>query len=355
MTTPRAAGLDRPEDVQEGAELDAVLDGIREQFGETAVIQLSRQDVKQPTNWPYVGEVSPADFSLESIKQEYGPGKYRGRTMQNRRYVKGGHFTFSIAGEVERGAVAGRIAGPSADVSALRETVDKLAATVGTLAAAVASGAAGPRGGMDPLDMMDKVAGIMQKLTPAASPQAGIGQLLDVFKEGVKIATTVQGAAAVEGDSMAPMLRTLQPLVGVIAKNAELEIERKRHASAPAALPSPAPAPAPAPVTVTSPDIGPAWARDVRPHVSQLLLLASAGADPANWAPAVLDMIPDAAFPAVAELSKAPDFADQVLQALPELRAQEPWSRRMCAELAAILAEQDDGEDDDAPAATGLG
>jgi hypothetical protein len=344
MTNPRMAGGDRLDEDKEFTEFEA----LREQFGENAIVQLTRQDPKRPTDWPYVGEVPLSDFSLESVKQEYRQGRYRAKVMQNRRYVKGGSFTFSIDGGADRGPVAGSIAGPSADVVELRSAVEKLVQTVTALTTVVATGAAAPRGLPDPLDLMDKMAGIMGKLAPAQGG-AGIGQLLDVFKEGVKIASSVQGEVMSDGDSMTPMLRTLQPLIGVIAKNAELEIEAKRNART---LPSPSPAPAsPAPAPV-SPIIttGPLWAREVRPHVPQLLLLASAGADPVNWAPAVLDMIPESVYPDVVALSTASDFADQVLTALPELRVQEAWTRRLCEELALTLRED---ETDDVPGSSG--
>lgn len=344
-------------DEEEQDDIEAVISQVSD---EAATVQVKRwnptpDDPARP--WDYVTTVAAREFSVETIKREYGGGRYKAVTLdRNKKYVRGGTHIFNIdkmfkAQPAAPTSEAPAAARPSSEVAALAAKVDQLAALMQA-----------QNSTKETLDMALKIAAVMQgRGAPSMSPDTIFNtatKLIDFSRGLGGMGGGEGGGGGGDGDDDVYAV-AVKELVKPVASLIQSEVERRSRLR----VLNPAKPPA-ADAGAEAPNMAgmPAWVVQLRPFIPQLLTLARENADPDLYADVVYDLmerkLPTAQLQAVEEAATNEAFVDTIMSALPApCRQYGEWFRKLATSLKASMTAPpspgDDEEGDDEAAGGG--
>jgi hypothetical protein len=313
----------------------------------------------------YAGEMSGAEFSLDTLLETYGGGDkslviYQGKTKKDTVRVS---LDPSIAPRNPRTArlVAGQpAAGPAGDMSGMFATMmaaqmQSMSATqqmmTGMVTAVTTLMAARPD--KDPTDMALKIAEILR---PKDNDGGGgsMDLMMSMLDRGLNIGKAI--GAGGESDSVMPIIgegvKTLGHLIDGIVTEKKANADAIRRGIIPATTSAPATGPtAPALETITQPveeivNVRP-WVDAARPHMGLLLSAArfmspEAAADTVSRA-----LTDDQFFDLVEDIQDqtAPGFGPRLLAYFPDASSVNPdWiGALVAAVLTSAVEDEDDG------------
>lgn len=326
---------------------------------------------------------APDTFSLETLQEQHGAGRYRIRPAIGNRFV-GGSRTVALAAPVRKPAPAAsaEAADPLAALAARLERMEAALAGRGTPPAPPADPdrltlrdllpLLRPTDGVTVKDLLPLLMEKKQAATPVGELVGALRELRDLAPEG--------SAAAAEADPIAALVPLLAPLLQQAAaapapaqhrpaptgKAAPAPLRPAQPRPALTAPPTPSPAPAPAPAPAAAPAPAPAPAADLPADVAAIvrtiaaagpLLVcgAQAGGDPATYAEMIDDaLIAADADEAAADLirnSSAETLAALAVQQTPALANYPDFLAAVARELIARYTGTDDAADAGTPEA----
>lgn len=289
-----------------------------------------------------------SDSIVAEVARRYGGGTYLARFYGDDGLLSRAPVRFSVASVVKPQGEADDDAsgGDNFEKQVLRKLLDRAidgggagnpaAITAALIQASTAQAAA----------LMGVIAPMIQKMTETRQPQQLPADLMaEMFRAGVDLA----GAK----DEPSPM--------GLVERFASI-IERVQHGTERAKAAGAANAPVvaspdsrvTAPPAVESvggaPGMGavnaPGWLKMLQPYIMELVQAAKDDVPPALVAAAVVDRAPATADWLVAQPGT---FIESLLDAVPELKAHEKWTRDV---FTALRDMDDSGDDDEPPAVT---
>lgn len=258
----------------------------------------------------------PADlFSMEHIKQAYGPGRYRGKVIDARGVIKKHLPPWGIGG-----AAVTPLPNPQDKPSDLDSVVERVVARLTPLLMRSAAPA-------DPMGEMVKMAQGLGAIATALRPTSSgspVGEMIAVFREGLSLGREAGGGEGDE-DGFKSMVRTVSPLIGAAAQKL----------AEPKALPAPAPAPpltsAPQPVTASpvQPSAVPAWLMRLKAYVPVLVQMARVPVPPEDvadtLATALARMPEEEMIDTLDALGDGPTALDAIVRNVPGLQPHRDW------------------------------
>jgi hypothetical protein len=334
-------------DAEEQDDIEGVISQVAD---EAATVQVKRwnpapDDPARP--WDYVTTVAAREFSVETIKREYGGGRYKAVTLdRSKKYVRGGTHIFNIDKMFKPQPSA-----PSPDASVpsvvVSPGVAALAAKVDNLAALLQA----HNSTKETLDMALKIAAVMGGgAARGMAPDTLFTTATKLIEFSRGLAGDGVGGGGGGADNDDDLYATaVKELVKPIAALIQSEVEQRSRVrllnpSRPAALPA-----------GEAPNMAgmPPWVVQLRPFIPQLLTLARENADPELYADVVYDLmerkLPTAQLQAVEAAAADAAFVDTVLAALPlPCVPFKEWFRALASNLkAAMTAPPSPGGDDE--------
>lgn len=356
-------------DADEGGSLIAAIEELRSTEGTNFIIVR----VSQP-NPGYCGQIPSTEMSVERIKDEFGPGRYKVRPRGPKGFVPGGS-TVNIAGHPDAhkrggGAVDSTPAGEFMRMMQLQE--EKSSARLlqwGAIAAPIIAAMLGNKGtdvaalitAMKPAPQpsMPEMLAALKELTPKekesgsfdtflkaaefvqnmGGKNSGDTNWLDLLKEGMALAKPAleRVATGMLTPPVMPMQLRVPHPPGAVPPAPSL--------SAPASSVAPAAAESFAPVATTgSADINALKIANVLPWLQQTLAVliqhASRAKDPGLYAALVLDNLPpDLTGAEVAQMAKREDWWAMLKQVSSGVSPYEGWFKQFAEELIAEVEE----------------
>jgi hypothetical protein len=270
---------------------------------------------------------------LDDLQREYGGGTFQVRLLDGeQRFVSGGSRMVVLEGApIAPGAV---VAAPAPVVNPREERMDRLfEALITGLVSKPAPVSASP------LDDLTKVAELVKTLVPSGK---GSDRELDMYlrgrEEGEKSAKAMASLMAEGGDEGAAIAQLGGSLLDLLKQQKDAISANPRPESV-----------AGAPQSHSQPplDVSPIWVQMLRPYKRDLLLRAQMGKNPRVYAGMVVEDLPDAALPRVAETVADRDFVAKFLAAFPEFNATvelQQWVAEMIEEVRELLKPDDDAD-----------
>lgn len=276
---------------------------------------------------------SPEEFSLDRIREEWGPGKYQIYGRKDKKFAF--NRVITLAAPPPR---------PKADREAETHLIRDLAERMerqqaaqfqqfrDLLALALSRQQAAPA--IDPIAMQKNFLDQLQQARDLFAPRnagAGGGDAVELLLKGITLG------------------RELTPSTGADASDVLLEVVRKFGGPLAAAAMQTPPAAADPPAAAGVEGSRPALpAKDqtmmvLKMQLAHLVRKAKQGSAPGLYAELILDNLPEAQ---VREFIAAPDALDRLILLNPEVAAVRPWFEQLRAELEALLAGDDDGGED---------
>lgn len=288
-------------------ELELDLEALLTELG-IATVQVWRVT---GTESRYLGRMDAAAFTLDSVQERWGGGRYRFRLLGGGKVVK--QLTENIEGPPREPAPTGKalevapeVAPGSAPIPAHQVALERIQVGLERLAELLMARPAGAA--VDPLDALTRAAHLLRELAPAtAAPAPGqtdISQLMEMFDRGMRMGRQVVRAAEGGGGGGFGELisRVGVPLVEMAQQE---RLEAAKAAAGPQQPPAveqqPAPAPqlpAAAPAAAVEPG-DQVWGPAMRPYIPRLLAAAAKGGDADAYASVVLDQLPAPAIEAL--------------------------------------------------------
>jgi hypothetical protein len=336
-------------DAEEQDDIEGVISQVAD---EAATVQVKRwnpapDDPARP--WDYVTTVAAREFSVETIKREYGGGRYKAVTLdRSKKYVRGGTHIFNID-KMFKPQLSAPPGGtpPEPQARSSSPEVVALAAKVDNLVTLLQA----HNSTKETLDMALKIAAVMGGgAARGMAPDTLFTTATKLIEFSRGLAGDGVGGGGGGADNDDDLYATaVKELVKPIAALIQSEVEQRSRVrllnpSKPAALP------AGEPVNMAG---LPPWVVQLRPFIPQLLTLARENADPELYADVVYDLmerkLPTAQLQAVEAAAADAAFVDTVLAALPPPCVPfKEWFRALASNLkAAMTAPPSPGDDDE--------
>jgi hypothetical protein len=361
-TPPSAPPTDPPE--ADADALAGLLDALA--GADSGVIRVWR--IETTGQETYLGSFAPDSFSLETLQQEAGAGRYRLRAAIGSRFASGSR-TVSIAAPLRQRQPAPSPAPEAADpIAALAARLERIEAAIRPASPAPSLQPADPdrltlrdllpilrpTDGITVKDLLPLLMEKKQAATPVGELVGALRELRDLAPEG--------SAGAAEADPLAALVPLLAPLLQQAAAApapARTQQQQQRPALTGKAAPAPArppaawigneihsrplpapPAPAPAPpAPAPAADLPAGVAAIVRTIAEagpMLIRGAQAGGDPGTYA----EIIDDALISAEADEAAAELIRDSTPETLAALAAQQTPALAQHADFCAAVARE---------------
>jgi hypothetical protein len=203
--TGKNEGPNEPED-----EFQAVLDALGTE-GDGSVLLWRHQTATEPHGFAMVARIPIRDFDPWAIGERFGGGRYRFDVMSSRnRYVKKGIERTVIAAPAGRGGTAAAPAAGFDPISMLIRSSEQAAAFQQAVMLALIQnmghGGAGSGGG---LGVADIVAVMREAREQASVPAPPHEQMLELFREGMKLGKGMDGSGDGEESGLSAMFPKL--------------------------------------------------------------------------------------------------------------------------------------------------
>ncbi|HJX19119.1 MAG TPA: hypothetical protein VJ437_13130 [Acidiferrobacterales bacterium] len=299
--------------------------------------------VREGKRAEFVGQLSPAEFSLSLLQERFGGGEYAVTVFDSaRRYVK--RSTVAVAQPLRPPAA-------EAPPSAIEKLVEAMQASMkqqqDMLAALVTRSQAPAIAAADPQEMrrgiLQDLALMKQLVGGGEGQQLGPDKILEVLRTGMQIAK--DAAAGGEVDVMTVLGKAVdvlgEPFADLLRARAVLPAASSGQMD-PRRLPVAGAAPA-----MVKPKQG--GSMNMQQAVAFLVSKAAAGADPGLYADLVLDNVPEAMLRPVL----AGDVVATLSQIDPRVANHAQWFRDLGAMLSEALRPDDAGTGSTTPAADG--
>lgn len=329
------------------------LDRAGEKGESVAIFELNKDTKEQE----FLERVPKEQFSFEFVRDQYGGGHYVALCTDVRNRIVS-RATFAISprwkGKVSASAVP-VIPGATADPAALialaqmqgaNKGLEAIAASqaqvLGAVLTALTGRGADRREEKDPLDVGLRIAEIIKG---ASAPAGSVSEMVETFREGLKLGATVAGPGE-KG-----FWDVVEPLVAPAADvlKTAMATERRPAGAAPVAakpLPPGGTPPMPSVDLTKAP-----WLVHLGPFVPEIAAWAQRGFDPEALAVSIAARLPDAACDELEAAAKAPDFITRTLAALPA--PFQGYTVYLTKALQALVVQvQSDHDDDEAGAET---
>jgi hypothetical protein len=311
----------------------------------------------------YLATIPAEQFSLDYVRDTYGPGDYIAVYLDGKGLAcGGGAFSVSDRGmKKDAGPAPASAPAPAPERPALDPTV---AAVLGQLSGQTkglellvqsqaammqgllsALGATKGSSSSEALDVGLRIAEIVKGATAAPTPRELVADLAESFREGMRLGQVAGGGEK----GFADVIDALVPPVTKVLESVAAQPKTPPPAATPAV-----------PATPTAPAVAPAggnpmgWWDDLvtrwppvaalSPFVREALVWAQRGWDAAVFADTLLARLPEPALDQLAELLAAPGAKAAVLARFPDqLAAYKPWFEQMLDALIEGLTAPPEG------------
>jgi hypothetical protein len=304
--------------------IDTDLETLMAEIGpQTKKVSLYRQDDKSATKWHYLTKQDVSEFTMETVKQEFGGGNYKARFIDERGvYIT--QFLFSIDPRFKPQLISSTsfsvppgvsITGDPSGLGEIRETLKQITLILAQLS---------QKKEVDPLSGMEKLVAIITPLIqrePSHTPEAsaGVEKYIDMFTKGMEM------GQAMNGDSYLPVVEKMgMPLLnmlGELVKNGK-GVQAKVAQAVPTNVQVPKEKPQTVPATPGTPNT---LERYLQFYIPQLIALAKQDKDPALYADLMLDQIPEQFLSTLHQLLLQPTLIEQLVGVHPEIKNYEQW------------------------------
>lgn len=305
--------------------IDTDLETLLAEIGpQTKKVSLFRQDDKSPTKWHYLVKQDVSEFTMETVKEEFGGGNFKARFIDERGvYIT--QFLFSIDPRFKPQLISTTsysvppgvsVSGDSSGLGEIRETLKQITLILAQLS---------QRKEVDPLAGMEKLVSIISPLLqrePSHSPEAsaGVEKYIDMFTKGMEMGQMMNG------DSYLPVVEKMgMPILnmlGELVKNGKT-VQGKIAQAVPSSVPVPKePSKVPSPQVTNQPTTLDGY---LQYYIPQLIQLAKADKDPALYADFVLDQIPENFLDQLYQVLQQPNLIEQLVAVQPEIKNHEQW------------------------------
>jgi len=314
---------EQPETSQTPQEvIDTDLETLMAEIGpQTKKVSLYRQDDKSATKWHYLTKQDVSEFTMETVKQEFGGGNYKARFIDERGvYIT--QFLFSIdprfRPQLVLPSASALLPTPySPSTEGMGEIREILKLNTQILAKLM------ERKESDPLDQMGKLVGVIapliQRESAPTSTGMGFDKAFEIFKQGMDMGQMING------DSYLPVVEKMgMPILnmlGELVKNGKT-VQGKIAQSVPSTVPVSQSNPTPKPQLTQQPTTLEGY---LQYYIPQLIQLAKADKDPSLYADFVLDQIPENFLDQLYQLLQQPNLIEQLVAVQPEIKNYEQW------------------------------
>ncbi len=280
----------------------------------------------------YVGSYDAADFSLDSIKAEYGGGSYRIHVRRDGALVANRLLTIAESRNKPEVIAA---AGPQLNPADLIATMQQGFATLGqSLLQGMAQMIPPPVPAKSTQEMLQEMLTMKQLLAPAHE-SAPVDQFA-IFRQGMELAAQMQPREGDVGTNelMLEAIKSLGPVLGSAIQKPAFNPQIAGPGVVPPAPQLPAPPfvshSMPQPAQHAEPQPQPPEGADMslqeKLFFNTVIAAANADADPATYSALVLDLLGN---DQALRLVSLPDWFEQLVAREPRAFAHKPWFEEM--------------------------
>ena len=280
----------------------------------------------------YVGSYEAADFSLDSLKLEYGGGSYRIHVRRDGQLVANRLLTVADP----RNPIIAPPA-PAINPADLMNTMQQGFAQLGqTLLQGIAQLIPQPKPEKTTADMLKEMMLIKELLAPPQSAAPAVDAFA-TFKQGMEFAQSIQPREGDVGTNeiLLEGLKVLSPVLGQALQKPAFNPQQAGPGVVPPTMQLPAPlsmqavGPTPTP-PISQPEPQPAGAPEMslqeKMFFNTIIAAAKADADPSTYSALVLDLIGNEQ---ALQLVSLPDWFEQLVAREPRAFAFKPWFEEM--------------------------
>ena len=274
----------------------------------------------------YVGSYEAADFSLDSLKLEYGGGSYRIHVRRDGQLVANRLLTIA---ELRNPMIPPPA--PQVNPADLIATMQQGFATLGqSLLQGMAQMIPPPQPAKSTQEMLQEMLTMKQLLAPAHEA-APVDQFA-IFRQGMELAAQMQPREGDVGTNevMLEAIKSLGPVLGSAIQKPAFNPQIAGPGVVPPAPQLPAPQFMPQPAQHAEPQPQPPEGSDMslqeKLFFNTVIAAANADADPATYSALVLDLLGN---DQALRLVSLPDWFEQLVAREPRAFAHKPWFEEM--------------------------
>ncbi len=284
----------------------------------------------------YLYECSPDDFSLDSIRDDWGSGKYRIYARNN-----SGHFVLNRVVRIAAPRQANPLEQPRVDlmsvITTLGEQQAKAAEAMRAMMLEVITKTQPAAQAFDPAAMMSSVVatmGAVQKMMGGNEKADPVEMLL----KGLDLADRF-GSSDRDTGMFDVMKEIVKQTAGPLAKAAEASIDSQATRPRP---PNRVEAPATEAVKPAL-DHADAAMQQLGKNLGLVLDQAKRNSSTDLWAEIIIDQIPDGQLDSFVGLISLPDVIDRMVRVNPEVELYRPWFKELVETMRWHLFDQGEG------------